>query len=271
MKPPEVPPELIDAAGLGVGATWSWLAGLGGGAWRVERAHAPDVVVRPATDVEQRAAGAAADVGVGPTVVAMADGWLVVEYLRGAHLTTLELSRPPIVSELARVLRRMHSSDVHLPEVELAGARHRYLEQLDTSSLPGSLLSFAAEADEVERRLVSDGVTPVPAHLDVAANVLATPSGLRLIDCEYAGAAEPARELGQVIWEAQMDPTNVERLVSAYGPREGVSERSTREWAWITGVTWTLWAFCRAGDHSTRCYARRSWEQMNTFWARPTP
>jgi thiamine kinase len=270
MTPPSVPGALVDAAELGAGATWSRLAGLGGGAWRVHRADASDVVVRSASDVEQQAAGAAADVGVGPRVVALAAGWLVVEYLAGAHLMTLELSRPVVLSDLASLLRRWHSCDVRLPEVELAEARHGYLEQLASSRLPGSLLSAAAEADVVERRLVSAGAARVPAHLDVAANVVATATGLRLIDFEYAGAAEPAREIGQVIWEAQLDPAGAERLVSAYGPGDGVSVWSTREWAWVTGVTWTLWALSREGDASARCYARRSWEQMNTFWGRPT-
>ena len=92
--------------------------------------------------------------------------------------------------------------------------------------------------------------TRVPAHLDVVANLLATPRGLRLIDFEYAAAADPARELGQVVWEAELDRRGLERLmVQAYGADAGVAEEATRDWAWIAGVTWTLWAHCLRAGH----------------------
>jgi thiamine kinase-like enzyme len=271
MRPPDVPEELIDAAELGADAHWTWLAGLGDGAWRVHSGRSSDVVVRPASEFEQRAARAAAEADVGPTVVATTGRWLVVEYLSGSHLTALELSRPYLLRELGQLLRRWHDCDVHLPPVDLAEARHGYEERLASADLSSTLMTFAEQADDVEERLVSAHVTRVPAHLDVVANLMSTPSGLRLIDFEYAGTAEPARELGQVIWEAQLDARGARRLLEGYGPRDGVTEESTREWAWVTGVTWTLWALSRAADASTRCYARRSVEQMNTFWGQPTP
>jgi thiamine kinase len=270
VTPPPVPGVLIEEADLGAGATWTWLAGLGGGAWRVHRAAASDVVVRSASAVEQRAAAAAADAGVGPAVVAMTAEWLVVEYLAGTHLTALELSRPTVLSELAGLLRRWHSSAVSLPEVELSEARHRYLQGVAPDRVPDGLLPAVVAADGMEQRLASTQPLRLPAHLDVTANVVATTAGLRLIDFEYAGAADPARELGQVIWEGQLDPAGADRLLDAYGPCEGVSTQSVREWAWVTAVTWTLWALSRDQNASSRRYARRSVEQMNTFWGRPT-
>jgi thiamine kinase-like enzyme len=107
----------------------------------------------------------------------------------------------------------------------------------------------------------------VPAHLDVVANVLATQRGLRLIDFEYAAAASPARELGQVVWEAELDRQGLGRLVRAYGTGAGVAEEATAGWAWITGVTWTLWALARQDTPVLQQYARRSWERLQHYWA----
>ena len=58
----------------------------------------------------------------------------------------------------------------------------------------------------------------MPSHLDVMANVLSTDRGLRLIDFEYARSAPPARELGQLIWEGELDRRGADRLVSSYQP-----------------------------------------------------
>jgi thiamine kinase-like enzyme len=135
--------------------------------------------------------------------------------------------------------------------------------------VPKALKEDAVRADAWETELADASDCRLPAHLDVAANVLATPRGLRLIDFEYAAAADPARELGQVVWEAELDRPGLERLVHAYGPDTGVAVEATAAWAWVTGVTWTLWATARRADPAFERYARRSWERLLHHWSRP--
>ena len=75
----------------------------------MSRSGRPDLVVRPASDVEVAAARAAA---AGRVSVrrwsAAAHGWMAVEYLVGEHLSVLELSRPQVLADLGRLLRRWH-------------------------------------------------------------------------------------------------------------------------------------------------------------------
>lgn len=269
MKPSEVPSSLVAALPRGVDATWSHLPGLGRGAWRVRRADGADLVVRQAGEAEELAARAAADVAVGPVVVASAEGWLATEYLDGAGLTGLELGRPVVLDELAVLLRRLHSCDLILPEAPMADARHRYVAGLSPTGLPDGLLAAVAEAERVELDLSSAGTGLVPAHLDVVANLLMTRSGLRLIDFEYAAAADPARELGQVIWEAEVGRGGARRLVSAYGKDVAAGEESAAAWAWVTGVTWTAWALCQPDSPVLRRFGLRSWERLRNYWWRP--
>ena len=269
MKPDGVPAALAAALPRAPYATWSPLSGLGRGSWLVQRSDGPDLVVRQASAVEENATRAAADVEAGPIVVAGAEGWLVTEYLPGVHVTGLELSRPARLDELAALLRRLHSSDLTVPAAPLADSRRAYLDAIGTEQLPDGLRAAAREADQIEEQLDSGSSPRVPAHLDVVANLLATPLGLRLIDFEYASAADPAREVGQVIWEAELDRAGAQRLVHSYGWEGDITVGRAIAWAWITGVTWTAWGLSSADSAILNRYGRRSWERVRGYWGGP--
>lgn len=261
-------PALLDEIPGAGTATWSRLPSLTTGAWLMSRSRGSALVVRSASDVEVTAARAAALTRVGAPVVAAADGWLAVEYLPGSHVSVLELSRPSVLADLGRLLSRWHGADVALPESSLASARATYLSEVPAGGAPVGLTAAVAEADTVEAELASTSRQRSPAHLDVVANLIDTDHGLRLIDFEYAAAADPARELGQVVWEGELDRAAAARLVQAYDPTRGVAEGATAAWAWVTGVTWTVWAYAR--EDQWERYARRSWERLQSYWARPS-
>lgn len=200
-------------------------------------------------------------------VMAAAEGWLAVEYLPGRPVSTLELGRPPALDALASLLRRLHGSDVMLPEAPLAPMRAAYLAAVPAGRLPAGLLAHAEQADVLESELGRAWPRRVPAHLDVVANLVRTRGGMRLIDFEYAAATDPARELGQVVWEAELDRCGLRRLVRAYDAGAGVAEEATASWAQIAGVTWTLWALTAQDSPGLLQYARRSWERLQSYGA----
>jgi len=126
-------------------------------------------------------------------------------------------------------------------------------------------------ANDVEGDIDTAKNHGVPSHLDVMANVLSTDRGLRLIDFEYARSAPPARELGQLIWEGELDRRGADRLVSSYqpdAPAGAPDVAAAATWCALSAVTWTVWALARPGDDMQR-YARRSWERLAGHWARP--
>jgi thiamine kinase-like enzyme len=132
------------------------------------------------------------------------------------------------------------------------------------------LLAAVGDANRLEQELSAAGRGMVPAHLDVAANLLMTSAGLRLIDFEYAAAADPARELGQVIWEAEIDGEGARYLVDAYGRDGDVTYEGAVAWSWVAGVTWTAWALSHDDSVVMRRYGLRSWERLQSYWWRPT-
>jgi hypothetical protein len=251
-------------------ATWSKLPSLTRGAWLLSRSGGPDLVVRPASDVEVTAARAAGLARVGAPVVAASQGWMAVEFLVGERVSSPELSRPQMLADLGRLLRHWHAADVVLPESSLAAARATYLAAVPDERLPAGMTSAAADADLIEAELLPTFDQRRPAHLDVVANLIATGDGLRLIDFEYAASADPVRELGQVVWEGELDRVAAGRLVRAYEPTGGGAVAATAAWAWIVGVTWTLWACANEDRWALHQYARRSWERVQTHWAAPS-
>jgi thiamine kinase-like enzyme len=224
-------------------------------------------VASPATEVHADASIAAAECGVGPRVIDYRDGWLVTEWLSGEHMTPVQLRRPQVLDELADLLSAWHASAVVLPASPLSKARRTYCQE---APLRPEMLSAVEWADEAEQAM-SPRQTPrdVPCHLDVVANVLATNEGLRLIDFEYAAAADPLRELGQAIWEAELDHRAAERFVHRYAGAGDDHVAAAATWCAVAAVTWTAWGFAQGRPEMSR-YARRSWERLRHHWSRPS-
>ena len=245
-----------------------------GGAWLLRTRRGPDLVLAPADPVQATAAHAAAQCDVGPRVVGHVDGWLVCEWMVGTHLTPLELRRPGVLLDLAALLARWHSCQLTLPVVPMIESRQEYAAAAGGRVTP-ALAHTIEWADDVEGDLQAASERLVPAHLDVVANVLSTDRGLRLIDFEYARSAPPARELGQLIWDAELDQRSAELVVTVYlgalgEPRTQKAHQvaAAATWCALSGVTWTAWALARPGKDMDR-YARRSWERLVSHWARP--
>ncbi len=258
-----VPATVVQVAARGAPAVCAPLAGVSGAAWMVEARGGARTVVRRASADEISATRAAEEVGVGPRVLAVIEDWLVVEWLAGQALTTLELARPTVLDGVADLLRRWHRCRVSLPPASMGAARAAYAAAAEVSP---ELIALVEAADRAERALPT--AERVPAHLDVAANLVRTGQGLRLIDFEYAAAATPAQELGQLVWEGELGPEQADRLMDAYweGGAGGSERSAVTAWTWISGVTWTAWA---SGRPELATYARRSWERVVGHWALP--
>jgi hypothetical protein len=243
------------------------LRGWNNGAWLLRRPDGVDVVATQATDAVVNAAMAAGKASVAPRVLAAVDGWIVCERLRGPHLRSLEMSRPPLLKDLATTLARWHAVTVALPDASMLDSLRGYADEA-SGSLDADVTRAVAWADDALTELTRDVSHKVACHLDVAANVIATPQGLRLIDFDFAAMADPAQELGQLIWEAELDERGSAWLVDAYELASNAAVADWATWCLATGVTWTVWALSPRRPAMPR-YARRSWERLRTHWAWP--
>ena len=70
-----------------------------------------------------------------------------------------------------------------------------------------------------------------------------------------------------MIWEAELDTSQpLSDCGERYGEGSGVSPEATTTWAWVAGVTWTVWALSRPTIPACRVYARGLVERLTTFW-----
>ena len=268
------PPAALLAL-LGSNVVVTHRPGLGSGAWVVRASDGRSAVVTPSTAAATEALRRAGEVSVGPVVLGATGGWVLTEHLNGPRLTPVELSRPEVLNDLAALLARWHrtpsaSLGVQPARADLLGSLRTY--SAAAPSLDARWRRAIAWAEQAVAQLTGPSSQLVPCHLDVGANVIATPRGLRLIDFDFAALADPAQELGQVIWEAELSEASAVRLVEAY---QGAGDTSDPEivaaaatWCVAVGISWTVWALASDSPAMSR-YARRSAERLASHWARP--
>jgi aminoglycoside phosphotransferase (APT) family kinase protein len=250
--------------------------GWNGGAWIVTLADGGQVVATHASERALTAAQAAAAAAVGPQVLATGAGWLVCGRLEGTHLDPIALSRPQVLDDVARTFARLHRLDVALPTAAMSRSLDEYVTSA-TTPIDADLQRLVEWARPALVHLEAHVSSRVVSHLDVAANVFLTGEGVRFIDFEYAALADPAQELGQLMWEAELGAAASARLQRAYlegtasavGTGSGTTDgdvAAAATWCLATGVTWAVWAHGPRPTDMSR-YARRALERLRDHWA----
>ena len=168
---------------------------------------------------EYAAARAAADVQVGPEVVAFVEpeGYLVTRFVEGAPVPPEELRRPEELRETAALLRRVHEG----PSFPVRFDAFRVVEAYRATAIahgvqvPADYEAAKARADEIERTL---GPQPAkPCHNDLLnANFIRSPDGIRVVDWEYAGMGDRFFDLANFSNHHDLSVAGVESLLEAY-------------------------------------------------------
>ena len=166
--------------------------------------------------VEHRASLVAAELGIGPEVVAFVEpeGYLVTRYLEG-EVGRVDLERA------GRTLRAIHDG----PTIPGRFDGFRVVEAYAaTAVVRGIALPAAYEraqviAGAIERRR---GRPPLrPCHNDLlSANFIDDGERLRIVDWEYAGMGDPYFDLGNFAANQELDGKGERELLDAYGTRD---------------------------------------------------
>ena len=171
-------------------------------------------------DHELEAAQRAADLGVGPEVVAFVepDGSLITRYVEGGPAEAL--TEAPQLEAAAGLLRRFHESDPITPVVDWYRVPRDYAATARAHGVevPETYDRAMAVAERV-RAAFAGGMEPVcPCHNDLLpANFLALPDGgLCLLDWEYAGMNDRYFDLGNFAVNNDLDADGDAALVEAY-------------------------------------------------------
>jgi thiamine kinase-like enzyme len=172
-------------------------------------------------DAECAATMAAAQLGVGPEVVAYRPDLqvLVTRWVQGRPASAEELRVSPALEEVAAALRAIHGGPAldsrfdaftlvvdYRDEVRERGGRD-----------PDGFHEAAAAAARVQSVLTGPDHDPVPCHNDLLpANFLHDGDRIRIVDWEYAGMGDRFFDLGNLAVNNAFAPQDEERLIEAY-------------------------------------------------------
>jgi thiamine kinase-like enzyme len=170
-------------------------------------------------EAEHAATVVAADLGVGPEVIAFLEpeGYLVTRFVEGQPLPVEEMRRPETLRTVAQTIRRVHEGPAfpgrfdsfRVVEAYFATARARGL------SVPPQYPTAKETADEIE--LARGLAQPVPCHNDfLNANFIAAGRDVRIVDWEYAGMGDRFFDLANFSINHELGEAENEELLVAY-------------------------------------------------------
>jgi thiamine kinase-like enzyme len=199
-------------------------------------------------DCEYRNALAAAEAGVGPSVVAYlpGQGVLVVEWIEGRTFTDADLTDADNLARVAQACVQLHAGPRFVNDFDMFEIQQGYLRIVFERGfrLPPRYLEFAGPVERIRAALAVRPQPTVPCHNDLlAANIMDAGDRLWLIDYEYAGNNDPCFELGNIWSEANLAPDALVHLVDGYyGQHSASLIARARLLALMSKYGWMLWA-----------------------------
>ncbi|MEO8967047.1 MAG: choline/ethanolamine kinase family protein [Solirubrobacteraceae bacterium] len=204
-------------------------------------------------DNEYENAQRAAQVGVGPHVVAYRPehNAMVFEFIDGRPMSAENLRDDGHIERIADACRRLHSAPRFRDEFDMFLTQPRYLEIVRARGLrlPERYEQFAPQVAAIRDAFAVRQEGTVPCNNDLlAGNFILTEAGFRLIDYEYSGNNDACFELGNVWSESNLSLAQLEQLVTAYyGRRLRHKIARARLWGLMSKYGWTLWASIQDG------------------------
>jgi thiamine kinase-like enzyme len=166
---------------------------------------------------EHAASRVAADLGLGPEVVAFVEpeGYLVTRYLEG-EVGKVDLDR------VGAALRRLHDGPTLPARVDSFRVVEAYRATAHERGIavPSAYTHAKEIAGQIERR--RSGTTFRPCHNDLlSANFIDDGTRLWLVDWEYAGMGDPFFDLGNFAVNNALGEEGENELLAAYGSDDG--------------------------------------------------
>ncbi len=181
---------------------------------------------------EHGAALVAAEVGVGPEVIAFVEpeGCLVTRFVEGAPVPADELAAPAAIPRVAAALRAVHDG----PPVPGRFDSFRVVEEYrETVLARGGRVPGAYPRAQAVARRIEDALGPReerPCHNDLLnANFIADGDRLWIVDWEYAGMGDPFFDLANFSVNNGLDEAGDEALLSAYLADADADDATTRD------------------------------------------
>ena len=226
---------------------------------------------------EEAAARMAAEVGIGPEVVAVVqpEGYLVTRFIEGRPVPIEAMQEPQTIAAVAGSVRAIHNG-APLP---IRFNPHRVVEAYAATAAargvsPPPEFAWAKElADRIES---ARGPQPlVPCHDDLLnANFIDDGNRIRIVDWEYAGMGDRFFDLGNFSVKHDLDVEHDEMLLRAYaGEVRQADLASVRLMRFMGAFFESMWGVVQQAiselDVDFVAYARENFERLRAIGSDP--
>jgi thiamine kinase-like enzyme len=219
--------------------------------------------------VEHAASLRAAEVGVGPEVVAFVEskGWLVTRFIDGRAVPPEELRTPEGIRRVAAVLRKIHDAAAIPGRFDAYLVVDQYREEAKKRGvwIPGEF-DHAHYASERIRR--ARGPQPqVPCHNDLLNANFLDDGALRIVDGEYAGMGDRFFDLANLSVNHDFGIDEDRQLLEAYfGVERDADLAALRLMRLMSDFREAMWGVLQSGistlDFDFRGYADKHFSRL---------
>jgi thiamine kinase-like enzyme len=228
--------------------------------------------------VELAATKAAAELGIGPEVVAFVEpeGWLVTRFVEGEIPPVERMRERETLARVASALRAFHDSDPIPGTFDSFRVVETYR---DTALERGGRVLDAyvwahGIASRIEERRSADA--PVPCHNDLLnANFLDDGERLRIVDWEYAGMGDRFFDLANFSINHELGPEERSALLLAYfGEVRDADVHALEFMRFMSDFREAMWGVLQAAiselDFDFAGYATEHFERMQRTATEPS-
>jgi aminoglycoside phosphotransferase (APT) family kinase protein len=225
---------------------------------------------------EDAATRRAAALGIAPEVVAFlpADHVLVTRFVPGETLGSAAVRAPDMLRRIARALRRFHDGDALPTRFAVFDLAERHLAL--ARSPPPSGAALVALGRRIEAAVHGPEHAPAPCHNDLlCANFIAGPTGVWIVDWEYAGMNDRFFDLANLAVNNGLGDADEAVLLEAYfgGPPTPARHAALKLMRIVSDLREALWGAVQDGrsaiDFDYATYAREHFERLERSAADP--
>jgi len=216
---------------------------------------------------EHEAARIAAGLGVGPEVVDFVEGSLITRFVDGGTVPVEEIRRPECLREVAGLLRRIHDGPPFPATFDAFRVVEAYRATAEAHGvrIPAQYEEAKSRADEIERTLGTRAAQP--CHNDLLnANFIRSPSGIRIVDWEYAGMGDRFFDLANFSVNHELPEAESDALLDAYfGEVTDEAREHLRLMRFMSDFREAMWGVVQQGisklDFDYEDYANQHFER----------